>query len=111
MYGLLMLSDCDLFSFFFLMIRRPPRSTRTDTLFPYTTLFRSRGDGDIRVAFCRFVAVAFHDAAAWANRSARASEWLVLTMRFRRANRPNRIWWKRTIPAAVISSKIGRAHV
>src|SRR3546814_7435442 len=28
-------------NFFFLMIRRPPRSTRTDTLFPYTTLFRS----------------------------------------------------------------------
>src|SRR3546814_15873641 len=28
---------------FFLMIRRPPRSTRTDTLFPYTTLFRSTG--------------------------------------------------------------------
>src|SRR3546814_12428504 len=27
--------------FFFLMLRRPPRSTRTDTLFPYTTLFRS----------------------------------------------------------------------
>src|SRR3546814_17462494 len=32
--------------FFVLMIRRPPRSTRTDTLFPYTTLFRSR-------LFCR----------------------------------------------------------
>src|SRR3546814_14801580 len=31
-----------LFFIFFLMIRRPPRSTRTDTLFPYTTLFRSR---------------------------------------------------------------------
>src|SRR3546814_17600327 len=30
--------------FFFLMIRRPPRSTRTDTLFPYTTLFRSLRD-------------------------------------------------------------------
>src|SRR3546814_15106502 len=30
------------FRVFFLMIRRPPRSTRTDTLFPYTTLFRSR---------------------------------------------------------------------
>src|SRR3546814_11859194 len=29
------------YHFFFLMIRRPPRSTRTDTLFPYTTLFRS----------------------------------------------------------------------
>src|SRR3546814_20512518 len=27
--------------FFFLLLRRPPRSTRTDTLFPYTTLFRS----------------------------------------------------------------------
>src|SRR3546814_4368111 len=31
------------------MIRRPPRSTRTDTLFPYTTLFRS-ASGDIRGA-------------------------------------------------------------
>src|SRR3546814_3371871 len=31
------------FFFFFLMIRRPPRSTRTDPLFPYTTLFRSLG--------------------------------------------------------------------
>src|SRR3546814_4268593 len=30
------------------MIRRPPRSTRTDTLFPYTTLFRSLGQGDER---------------------------------------------------------------
>src|SRR3546814_18829988 len=31
--------------FFFLMIRRPPISTRTDTLFPYPTLFRSRIQG------------------------------------------------------------------
>src|SRR3546814_5534634 len=31
-------------SVFFLLIRRPPRSTRTDTLFPYTTLFRSTWD-------------------------------------------------------------------
>src|SRR3546814_1616375 len=48
--------------FFFLMIRRPPRSTRTDTLFPYTTLFRSgeypafvklgRDGGDHRAALC-----------------------------------------------------------
>src|SRR3546814_8095537 len=35
------------FGFFFLMIRRPPRSTRTDTRFPYTTLFRSL---DVEVA-------------------------------------------------------------
>src|SRR3546814_18949909 len=34
---------------FFLMIRRPPSSTRTDSLFPYTTLFRS-------AAFCRSAA-------------------------------------------------------
>src|SRR3546814_7935157 len=33
--------------FFFLRIRRPPRSTRTDTLFPYTTLFRSSGEPPI----------------------------------------------------------------
>src|SRR3546814_13461830 len=32
----------DILLMFFLMIRRPPRSTRTDTLFPYTTLFLSR---------------------------------------------------------------------
>src|SRR3546814_4927176 len=31
---------------FFFMIRRPPRSTRTDTLFPYTTLFRSAAESD-----------------------------------------------------------------
>src|SRR3546814_5408481 len=40
-----------IFYFFFLMIRRPPRATRTDTLFPYTTLFRSRERrrrGDLR---------------------------------------------------------------
>src|SRR3546814_10578149 len=36
---------------FFLLIRRPPRSTRTDTLFPYTTLFRSRRDGCIYNSF------------------------------------------------------------
>src|SRR3546814_6023599 len=35
---------CLVFCIFFLMIRRPPRSTRTDTLFPYTTLFRSLVD-------------------------------------------------------------------
>src|SRR3546814_12349730 len=34
---------------FFLMIRRPPRSTRTDTLFPYTTLFRSE-PGAVEIA-------------------------------------------------------------
>src|SRR3546814_10946904 len=45
------------FFFFCLMIRRPPRSTRTDTLFPYTTLFRSPG-----------VAVAFNNSTLIHNR-------------------------------------------
>src|SRR3546814_7327246 len=36
------------YAFFFLMIRRPPRSTRTDTLFPVTTLFRSARDAAAR---------------------------------------------------------------
>src|SRR3546814_17986570 len=40
-----------LFVFVFLMIRRPPRSTRTDTLFPYTTLFRSGSAGQSLGAF------------------------------------------------------------
>src|SRR3546814_14612604 len=40
-YLSLLLSCVSTYLFFFLMIRRPPRSTRTDTLFPYTTLFRS----------------------------------------------------------------------
>src|SRR3546814_13606845 len=35
---------------FFLVIRRPPRTTRTDTLFPYTTLFRSRRADDVDAA-------------------------------------------------------------
>src|SRR3546814_10856975 len=53
------------------MIRRPPRSTRTDTLFPYTTLFRSRrrkrgdgqGDQQQRKAAAHG-SVAFHAAGA-----------------------------------------------
>src|SRR3546814_17445864 len=41
LYANNILLSCCALCFFFLMIRRPPRSTRTDTLFPYTTLFRS----------------------------------------------------------------------
>src|SRR3546814_4927285 len=49
------------------MIRRPPRSTRTDTLFPYTTLFRSvlrldiaRVKGEVRVVGIPFETTAEH---------------------------------------------------
>src|SRR3546814_8072935 len=44
--------------FLFVMIRRPPRSTRTDTLFPYTTLFRSQG-GDFMTTGCAASAMQF----------------------------------------------------
>src|SRR3546814_16153587 len=49
---------------FFLSIRRPPRSTRTDTLFPYTTLFRSPQTfgGDRLHRLCG--ALGFHQAPA-----------------------------------------------
>src|SRR5210317_1573838 len=40
--------------FFFLMIRRPPRSTPYPTLFPYTTLFRSRGSTVVSTRFASF---------------------------------------------------------
>src|SRR3546814_13618963 len=43
LYNMLVSHPAPLIVVFFLMIRRPPRSTRTDTLFPYTTLFRSVG--------------------------------------------------------------------
>src|SRR3546814_17596764 len=39
--------------FFFLMIRRPPRATRTYTLFPYTTLFRSGEEAGLKSASIR----------------------------------------------------------
>src|SRR3546814_12871275 len=49
--------------FFFLMIRRPPRSTRTDTLIPYTTLFRSPVAADDEAADRRHVEVLVEELA------------------------------------------------
>src|SRR3546814_1370205 len=46
------------------MIRRPPRSTRTDTLFPYTTLFRSPDEAGVRVT--RPLVVAHRGASGYA---------------------------------------------
>src|SRR3546814_12745730 len=46
-FDVLVYSILEFSFFFFLMIRRPPRSTRTDTLFPYTTLFRSSETFDL----------------------------------------------------------------
>src|SRR3546814_13664915 len=44
------------------MILRPPRSTRTDTLFPYTTLFRSRGADRARIDRARRILCSLHPA-------------------------------------------------
>src|SRR3546814_3860817 len=49
--------------FFFLMIRRPPRSTRTDTLFPYTTLFRSSLERCSETLYAQYSKVIYRDAA------------------------------------------------
>src|SRR3546814_7025770 len=46
------------------MIRRPPRSTRTDTLFPYTTLFRSWAEARVSSAGCNRADVAMRYAPA-----------------------------------------------
>src|SRR3546814_3968475 len=50
---------------FFLMIRRPPRSTRTDTLFPYTTLFRSRVFQDPMAGTCEDLTIEENLALAY----------------------------------------------
>src|SRR3546814_19214394 len=58
--------------FFFLMIRRPPRSTRTNTLFPYTTLFRSHNAVphrhmnilDAGFFYCRYIGQGVHAFSA-----------------------------------------------
>src|SRR3546814_13202606 len=49
---------------FFLSIRRPPRSTRTDTLFPYTTRFRSCGAGLLCEPLARLGAHGFRNGPA-----------------------------------------------
>src|SRR3546814_10857004 len=58
---------------FFLMIRRPPRSTRTDTLFPYTTLFRSSAGARSTSGPSRPASASGHLPANRHDRSCRAS--------------------------------------
>src|SRR3546814_16814982 len=87
-----------IFGFFFLMIRRPPRSTRTDTLFPYTTLFRSRdGAAHARTAGgWRHVGGVRHHTACVVGGWQERSDWHARTL---------------AVTASVCAMEIGRAHV
>src|SRR3546814_5737028 len=84
--------------FFFLMIRRPPRSTRTDTLFPYTTLFRSDTAGLISVLVMAGLLgdVEHHQPAMTASllkRFCRTSR----TLPIRSDQSTREVWWQKTI--------------
>src|SRR3546814_12834070 len=92
--------------FFLLMIRRPPRSTRTDTLFPYTTLVRS---GDIaRIVAVRMVVVARSPLQEKPNADGVCDITIDADAGNRKANAPS--WVGGTIDVSK-NPEIGRAHV
>src|SRR3546814_3219653 len=116
------------------MIRRPPRSTRTDTLFPYTTLFRSHPHPPVQRAE-RFQSLSSVSREAIdSNREIRALEQVIETCwwpqtircgnslehnddvlggRDKKARHPHRAYPGRNAAAVCLSriSQIGRAHV
>src|SRR3546814_8590297 len=59
------------------MIRRPPRSTRTDTLFPYTTLFRSVLPVNAAISYYESEALAWEQAAFIRSRASAGDRALV----------------------------------
>src|SRR3546814_16826980 len=101
---------------FFLMLRRPPRSTRTDTLFPYTTLFRSILDALAIIADLyhtgkrrlpdkvplRFVSAGWRPFVIRDGVVDRAAYELCALSQLRDRLRAGDIW---------VAGKIGRAHV
>src|SRR3546814_11275935 len=100
------------------MIRRPPRSTRTDTLFPYTTLFRSRArQGRPRFSGQTVVVVARVDGRYYAVRSRLPPEgrrlqgfllWQTLSLYLLLLVPILFIAWRAARP---LRDQIGRAHV
>src|SRR3546814_18774865 len=80
---------------FFLMIRRPPRSTRTDTRFPYTTLFRSDG-----CATKNYVGLSAKFTAVWYQVFPNIDLQLPVSV-------SDGLWGN----SAVVFGEIGRAHV
>src|SRR3546814_16397226 len=100
-----------LFFFFFLMIRRPPRSTRTYTLFPYTTLFRSAP----LVAHPKVGKVTFTGSVETGRYVARAAADKLIPVTLELGGKsPMIVMDDADLDKAVagaISGKIGRAHV
>src|SRR3546814_6863055 len=98
------------------MIRLPPRSTRTDTLFPYTTLFRSAvivGNGNVALDVARILvsdpeALAKTDIADHALAQLRSSKVREVVVLGRRGPLEAAFTTKELIG---LSQKIGRAHV
>src|SRR3546814_14224931 len=101
---------------FFLMIRRPPRSTRTDTLFPYTTLFRSGGlvavigaEGALAVNAGSFLVSAFLLLGLRGSKAAQRAD-QVNTVRTSLGNAGRELFGDKMIRRALsIVAKIGRA--
>src|SRR3546814_5572054 len=108
------------------MIRRPPRSTRTDTLFPYTTLFRSGQLGiddrgtiiadDIGAQVhqaMRNIRAILDQAGLGLSTLVKVSVWLTDKADFAAFNTVYREYFPDRPPArsTVVSDQIGRAHV
>src|SRR3546814_16650121 len=91
---------------FFVMIRRPPRSTRTDTLFPYTTLFRSFNQSPIDAELAANAVALIHEESEALQRP--------LPFRLVRSRDGSAITTKsskRIATAIAEAGQIGRAHV
>src|SRR3546814_19683251 len=106
---------CSYYAFFvfFLMMRRPPRSTRTDTLFPYTTLFRSRQG---RGAMAQEIYFATNRRVVKDGADAEISEEFhpdIDELRFGRVSFTGKNLYKKDLDDFVGKAKIkiGRAHV
>src|SRR3546814_17282717 len=111
---------CSILCLFFLMIRRPPRSTRTDTLFPYTTLFRSNIEDCRRASPSPSIAAGGDDKLSHARTAHMATAWRCLDRGV--GVEPCRpLHWRShgtgtlqslLVPARFcVSAQIGRAHV
>src|SRR3546814_15261085 len=116
--------------FVFLMIRRPPRSTRTDTLFPYTTLFRSDLKRWIKEDADRLAGLAKQDfktesgrvhTAQWVIEATKAMPknaihvhdaggTVIYTWTFLQA-KPHDVVWNQNFGCLGTGLEIGRAHV